>query len=422
MADKDKNGRFVAKSDATYVRPVIPDTRSNNYSPRKRRFYEKHESDEIFYDPYQGRVVRRGIPLEISSPEFDMLGIGRAMSMIRRPTIALTKRRDYNSKLSPRNYEYKKALEEGARHEAKTYAVESGIDNGNIGNMLFRKTESIPSNNGLSAKEIMKNGTLDFRDYLMQPETKERVWSIDKMFGSDILNNSRYVVDRVLRDVNLSEFTTFPSGIVPNIVGIRRDTPGALLPKLNVNTAINDVGHELKHGIDIVEGMSYGARNNYNLLTNAIPEQPRLRAISSQITNENKRRFFNEARKINNNYSDKDIIEAIRYYSNPSEISSWLHELNEFRLSKGLPGTPYYNNVDDMMEDLVQLPSYKNKTGVYSIRKLFNNDKSLLNTINKYLYGSIAAGLHSPKDNWDNREKKGKQTFLCRRKRIFQII
>lgn len=181
MADKDKNGRFVAKSDATYVRPVIPDTRSNNYNPRKRRFYEKHESHEIFYDPYQRRVVRRGIPLEISSPEFDILGIGRAMSMIRRPTIALTKRNDYNSRLSPRNYEYKKALEEGARHEAKTYAVESGINNSNIDDILLGKNFTIiKDNDGVTkplivSRQDLKNEAERFNSYIRSREVQNRL-------------------------------------------------------------------------------------------------------------------------------------------------------------------------------------------------------------------------------------------------------
>lgn len=249
MADKNKNRRFVAKNDATYVRPVIPDTRSNNYDPRKRRFYEKHESHEIFYDPYQGRVVRRGIPLEMSSPEFDILGIGRAMSMIRRPTIALTKRRDYNSRLSPRNYEYKKALEEGARHEAKTYAVESGIDNSNIDDILLGK---------INSRQDVVNEHKRLMSFFGSDNVANRIRNIDFKLGTSYRENidlwDRLSANRINITQNLNSHGKIHTPIDKNGIDIFSDPRTRI--ELKSGSPITTYGHEARHMLDRMDKTS----------------------------------------------------------------------------------------------------------------------------------------------------------------------
>lgn len=43
-------------------------------------FLEKNKSNEVFYDPYQQRMVTRGVPLRNVYPEFELLAIGRGIA------------------------------------------------------------------------------------------------------------------------------------------------------------------------------------------------------------------------------------------------------------------------------------------------------------------------------------------------------
>ena len=405
MADKDKNKRFVAKSDATYVRPVIPDTRSNNYDPRKRRFYEKHESHEIFYDPYQGRVVRRGIPLEISSPEFDILGIGRAMSMIRKPTIALAKRKDYGSRLSPRNYGYKKALEKGARHEAKTYAVESGIDNSNIDNILLGKNFTIAKDKDdvvkplIISRQDLKDEAERFNSYIRSKEVQDRLKSIDDELGTNYLDEANELSNplfsgSVLQIKSGPYFNPDINGrtMIPSLArGELPTTARDIRISMHGNPVVSTYGHEVKHGIDALSSAKSGIRGFENartkLLTGYYDKNGKF------ISNLKSKDEFADKLTSRYNMSRKEAEDEYDDIINGTEISSLLHNMVIKNRFLGNPQLPKYdeNLFEKTMMDF-SLGADDNR--LYDIwNHLVKDKKKFIDSINKYSFSLYPAVL-----------------------------
>lgn len=89
-------------------------------------FLKRRVAARCFYDPFTKRRVVRGIPLRLSSPEFDIIGLGRNIFMSAvKPRIALTKRADYRLPMNPKNYEYMRNIGKVAKFETARELVEN---------------------------------------------------------------------------------------------------------------------------------------------------------------------------------------------------------------------------------------------------------------------------------------------------------
>lgn len=130
MGKKRFDDGYVVQSDNTKVDKGVIDERTpyRELNERHRRFLEGKQSSEVFYDPFTKRRVVRGIPLKLSSPEFDIIGLGRNIFMSAvKPGIALTKRADYRLPMNPRNYEYMRNIGKVAKFETARELVENAI-------------------------------------------------------------------------------------------------------------------------------------------------------------------------------------------------------------------------------------------------------------------------------------------------------
>lgn len=335
---------------------------------------------------------------------------------------------DKNSARLPKLYfpERWDAIHEGAPEVGIWYQ-------GKFGNPRTAANHSIPGKAEKAAKPLEKsqfidtgtsmNGDLDinkniqnFVEYLLNPETQQRIASIDAELGTKYGEAAKRFVDRY----NNGNLTVLPRnkrdvGLDNDIIKFSRSVPSEeILTTKDFDRIAFEIlrddfahvpGHEAKHGIETVQAALLKDMTPTEYHQYAKTGGPRLQALmKDNIVSEDE--FVKRIMKEHPEYNEVSVRNKYKYLTIPSEFNSQLHPLIEFEQRAGKSGVPNFKSVDEI-DRLINNNPYvgtSENNGLRNLRLLFNyiiKDKNeFMRRFNKYGFGVVPATTII--NNYDN--------------------
>lgn len=335
---------------------------------------------------------------------------------------------DKNSARLPKLYfpERWDAIHEGAPEVGIWYQ-------GKFGNPRTAANHSVPGKAEKGAKPLEKsqfidtgtsmNGDLDinkniqnFVEYLLNPETQQRIASIDAELGTKYGEAAKRFVDRY----NNGNLTVLPRnkrdvGLDNDIIKFSRSVPSEeILTTKDFDRIAFEIlrddfahvpGHEAKHGIETVQAALLKDMTPTEYHQYAKTGGPRLQALmKDNIVSEDE--FVKRIMKEHPEYNEVSVRNKYKYLTIPSEFNSQLHPLIEFEQRAGKSGVPNFKSVDEI-DRLINNNPYvgtSENNGLRNLRLLFNyiiKDKNeFMRRFNKYGFGVVPATTII--NNYDN--------------------
>lgn len=326
---------------------------------------------------------------------------------------------DKNSARLPKLYfpERWDAVNEGAPEVGIWYQ-------GKFGNPRTAANHSIPGKAEKAAKPLEKsqfidtgtsmNGDLDinkniqnFVEYLLNPETQQRIASIDAELGTKYGEAAK----RFVRRYNNGELLVYPRnkgdiGIYDDIINKSRTVSddGVLVTKdfdriafeILRNDPSHVPGHEAKHGIELLQAALLKDMTPAEYYQYAKTGGPRLQALmKDNIVSEDE--FVKRIMKEHPEYNEVSVRNKYKYLTIPSEFNSQLHPLIEFEQRAGKSGVPNFKDADAVNQVIKQ--GRANGHGGSHLDILFNNllkpDKreEFVKQFNKYGWSLAAPAI-----------------------------
>ena len=278
------------------------------------------------------------------------------------------------------------------------------------GKMFKKETQPLEKNQFIDTGTSM-NGDSDinknmqnFVDYLLNPETQQRIASIDaelgtkygeavKKFTDKFKNDELYIMPRNKGDVGAFGDRITTSRTVPNDGVLNSKDFDNIAFEILRNDPAHVPGHEAKHGIETVQS---------TLLKDMTPAEysqytktggPRLQALmKDNIVSEDE--FVKRVMREHPDYNEANVRRRYKYLTKPTEFNSQLHPLIEFEQRAGKSGVPNFKSIDEI-DRLVNNNPYVGtgeNNGLRNLRLLFNHmikDKNeFMRRFNKYGFGT----------------------------------
>lgn len=277
--------------------------------------------------------------------------------------------------------------------------------------------------NAMNTDANVINASNNFIEYLNQPETIQRLSSIDKELGTNYIK----AIDQFKKD--------YKSGNIKLIARDRWDkgkevtSNNAVMPDFlehpsydNMVTTIvrtdppHAVGHEYKHAIEYMQQFINNAPLTKEKFFKDFTNSARLKKMFDADNIVSKEQFAKSYKAQYPMASNNEIERYYNYLTKPTEFSSNLHPLVESNMIKGKPGVPNFkdiNELDDAVNNTYLSLPYNDPMKYTKIiyNHLIKDKERFRQIFNKYGYGmtapvGISAINANPKYNVnDNYEK-----------------
>lgn len=280
----------------------------------------------------------------------------------------------------------------------------------------LEKSQFIDTGTSMNGDLDINKNIQNFVEYLLNPETQQRIASIDAELGTKYGEAAKRFVDRY----NNGNLTVLPRnkrdvGLDNDIIKFSRSVPSEeILTTKDFDRIAFEIlrddfahvpGHEAKHGIETVQAALLKDMTPTEYHQYAKTGGPRLQALmKDNIVSEDE--FVKRIMKEHPEYNEVSVRNKYKYLTIPSEFNSQLHPLIEFEQRAGKSGVPNFKSVDEI-DRLINNNPYvgtSENNGLRNLRLLFNyiiKDKNeFMRRFNKYGFGVVPATTVI--NNYDN--------------------
>ena len=284
------------------------------------------------------------------------------------------------------------------------------------GTKPLEKSQFIDTGTSMNGDLDINKNIQNFVEYLLNPETQQRIASIDAELGTKYGEAAKRFVDRY----NNGNLTVLPRnkrdvGLDNDIIKFSRSVPSEeILTTKDFDRIAFEIlrddfahvpGHEAKHGIETVQAALLKDMTPTEYHQYAKTGGPRLQALmKDNIVSEDE--FVKRIMKEHPEYNEVSVRNKYKYLTIPSEFNSQLHPLIEFEQRAGKSGVPNFKSVDEI-DRLINNNPYvgtSENNGLRNLRLLFNyiiKDKNeFMRRFNKYGFGVVPATTII--NNYDN--------------------
>lgn len=299
------------------------------------------------------------------------------------------------------------------------FSLRDDLKNGRVfkkGAKPLEKSQFIDTGTSMNGDLDINKNIQNFVEYLLNPETQQRIASIDAELGTKYGEAAKRFVDRY----NNGNLTVLPRnkrdvGLDNDIIKFSRSVPSEeILTTKDFDRIAFEIlrddfahvpGHEAKHGIETVQAALLKDMTPTEYYQYAKTGGPRLQALmKDNIVSEDE--FVASMVKRYPKNDIKEIRKVYKYLTDPGEFNAQLHPLIEFEQRAGKSGVPNFKSVDEI-DRLINNNPYvgtSENNGLRNLRLLFNyiiKDKNeFMRRFNKYGFGVVPATTVI--NNYDN--------------------
>lgn len=322
-------------------------------------------------------------------------------------------------KMSADGVIFNNVYDNGYSNNQVIFSLRDDLKNGRVfkkGAKPLEKSQFIDTGTSMNGDLDINKNIQNFVEYLLNPETQQRIASIDAELGTKYGEAAK----RFVRRYNNGELLVYPRnkgdiGIYDDIINKSRTVSddGVLVTKdfdriafeILRNDPSHVPGHEAKHGIELLQAALLKDMTPAEYYQYAKTGGPRLQALmKDNIVSEDE--FVKRIMKEHPEYNEVSVRNKYKYLTIPSEFNSQLHPLIEFEQRAGKSGVPNFKSVDEI-DRLINNNPYvgtSENNGLRNLRLLFNyiiKDKNeFMRRFNKYGFGVVPATTII--NNYDN--------------------
>lgn len=314
---------------------------------------------------------------------------------------------------------FNNVYDNGYSNNQVIFSLRDDLKNGRVfkkGAKPLEKSQFIDTGTSMNGDLDINKNIQNFVEYLLNPETQQRIASIDVELGTKYGEAAKRFVDRY----NNGNLTVLPRnkrdvGLDNDIIKFSRSVPSEeILTTKDFDRIAFEIlrddfahvpGHEAKHGIETVQAALLKDMTPTEYHQYAKTGGPRLQALmKDNIVSEDE--FVKRIMKEHPEYNEVSVRNKYKYLTIPSEFNSQLHPLIEFEQRAGKSGVPNFKSVDEI-DRLINNNPYvgtSENNGLRNLRLLFNyiiKDKNeFMRRFNKYGFGVVPATTII--NNYDN--------------------
>lgn len=322
-------------------------------------------------------------------------------------------------KMSADGVIFNNIYDNGYSNNQVIFSLRDDLKNGRVfkkGAKPLEKSQFIDTGTSMNGDLDINKNIQNFVEYLLNPETQQRIASIDAELGTKYGEAAKRFVDRY----NNGNLTVLPRnkrdvGLDNDIIKFSRSVPSEeILTTKDFDRIAFEIlrddfahvpGHEAKHGIETVQAALLKDMTPTEYHQYAKTGGPRLQALmKDNIVSEDE--FVKRIMKEHPEYNEVSVRNKYKYLTIPSEFNSQLHPLIEFEQRAGKSGVPNFKSVDEI-DRLINNNPYvgtSENNGLRNLRLLFNyiiKDKNeFMRRFNKYGFGVVPATTVI--NNYDN--------------------
>lgn len=322
-------------------------------------------------------------------------------------------------KMSADGVIFNNVYDNGYSNNQVVFSLRDDLKNGRVfkkGAKPLEKSQFIDTGTSMNGDLDINKNIQNFVEYLLNPETQQRIASIDAELGTKYGEAAKRFVDRY----NNGNLTVLPRnkrdvGLDNDIIKFSRSVPSEeILTTKDFDRIAFEIlrddfahvpGHEAKHGIETVQAALLKDMTPTEYHQYAKTGGPRLQALmKDNIVSEDE--FVKRIMKEHPEYNEVSVRNKYKYLTIPSEFNSQLHPLIEFEQRAGKSGVPNFKSVDEI-DRLINNNPYvgtSENNGLRNLRLLFNyiiKDKNeFMRRFNKYGFGVVPATTVI--NNYDN--------------------
>lgn len=322
-------------------------------------------------------------------------------------------------KMSADGVIFNNVYDNGYSNNQVIFSLRDDLKNGRVfkkGAKPLEKSQFIDTGTSMNGDLDINKNIQNFVEYLLNPETQQRIASIDAELGTKYGEAAKRFVDRY----NNGNLTVLPRnkrdvGLDNDIIKFSRSVPSEeILTTKDFDRIAFEIlrddfahvpGHEAKHGIETVQAALLKDMTPTEYHQYAKTGGPRLQALmKDNIVSEDE--FVKRIMKEHPEYNEISVRNKYKYLTIPSEFNSQLHPLIEFEQRAGKSGVPNFKSVDEI-DRLINNNPYvgtSENNGLRNLRLLFNyiiKDKNeFMRRFNKYGFGVVPATTII--NNYDN--------------------
>lgn len=322
-------------------------------------------------------------------------------------------------KMSADGVIFNNVYDNGYSNNQVIFSLRDDLKNGRVfrkGTKPLEKSQFIDTGTSMNGDLDINKNIQNFVEYLLNPETQQRIASIDAELGTKYGEAAKRFVDRY----NNGNLTVLPRnkgdvGLDNDIIKFSRSVPSEeILTTKDFDRIAFEIlrddfahvpGHEAKHGIETVQAALLKDMTPTEYHQYAKTGGPRLQALmKDNIVSEDE--FVKRIMKEHPEYNEVSVRNKYKYLTIPSEFNSQLHPLIEFEQRAGKSGVPNFKSVDEI-DRLINNNPYvgtSENNGLRNLRLLFNyiiKDKNeFMRRFNKYGFGVVPATTII--NNYDN--------------------
>ena len=322
-------------------------------------------------------------------------------------------------KMSADGVVFNNVYDNGYSNNQVIFSLRDDLKNGRVfkkGAKPLEKSQFIDTGTSMNGDLDINKNIQNFVEYLLNPETQQRIASIDAELGTKYGEAAKRFVDRY----NNGNLTVLPRnkrdvGLDNDIIKFSRSVPSEeILTTKDFDRIAFEIlrddfahvpGHEAKHGIETVQAALLKDMTPTEYHQYAKTGGPRLQALmKDNIVSEDE--FVKRIMKEHPEYNEVSVRNKYKYLTIPSEFNSQLHPLIEFEQRAGKSGVPNFKSVDEI-DRLINNNPYvgtSENNGLRNLRLLFNyiiKDKNeFMRRFNKYGFGVVPATTVI--NNYDN--------------------
>lgn len=317
---------------------------------------------------------------------------------------------------------FNNVYDNGYGHNQVIFSYRTDLKNGRVfkkGAKPLEKSQFIDTGTSMNGDLDINKNIQNFVEYLLNPETQQRIASIDAELGTKYGEAAK----RFVRRYNNGELLVYPRnkgdiGIYDDIINKSRTVSddGVLVTKdfdriafeILRNDPSHVPGHEAKHGIELLQAALLKDMTPAEYYQYAKTGGPRLQALmKDNIVSEDE--FVKRIMKEHPEYNEVSVRNKYKYLTIPSEFNSQLHPLIEFEQRAGKSGVPNFKSVDEI-DRLINNNPYvgtSENNGLRNLRIMFNyiiKDKNeFMRRFNKYGFGTaVGVPTAATINNYDN--------------------
>ena len=317
---------------------------------------------------------------------------------------------------------FNNVYDNGYSNNQVIFSLRDDLKNGRVfkkGAKPLEKSQFIDTGTSMNGDLDINKNIQNFVEYLLNPETQQRIASIDAELGTKYGEAAKRFVDRY----NNGNLTVLPRnkrdvGLDNDIIKFSRSVPSEeILTTKDFDRIAFEIlrddfahvpGHEAKHGIETVQAALLKDMTPTEYHQYAKTGGPRLQALmKDNIVSEDE--FVKRIMKEHPEYNEVSVRNKYKYLTIPSEFNSQLHPLIEFEQRAGKSGVPNFKSVDEI-DRLINNNPYvgtSENNGLRNLRLLFNyiiKDKNeFMRRFNKYGFGTaVGVPTAATINNYDN--------------------